>query len=69
MMTAVGLIGAILVLEARPIYTWLGARSAGEVASPRRPGRSGSRCGRGCCLLATFIPLRIAQRRLEAIER
>ncbi|HWP70056.1 MAG TPA: hypothetical protein VNM36_03105 [Gemmatimonadaceae bacterium] len=68
MMTAVGLIGAVLVLEARPIYTWLGARSAGEVAAPRDlvAGLAGAAA---VCLLATFLPLRIALRRLDEIER
>ena len=68
MMTAVGLIGAVLVLEARPIYTWLGARSAGDVAAPRDlvVGLAGAA---GVCLLATFLPLRVALRRLDAIER
>jgi len=68
MMTAVGLIGAVLVLEARPIYTWLGARSVGDVAAPRDlvVGLAGAA---GVCLLATFLPLRVALRRLDAIER
>ena len=68
MMTAIGLIGAVLILEARPIYTWLGARSAGEVA---RAGElvAGLAAAAAVCLLATFIPLRLAQRQLDAIER
>ena len=68
MMTAVGLIGAVLVLEARPIYTWLGARSAGDVAAPADlvAGLAGAAA---VCLIATFLPLQMAQRRLEAIER
>jgi ABC-2 type transport system permease protein len=68
MMTATGLIGAVLVLEAQPIYTWLGARSAGDVAAPADlvAGLAGAA---GICLLATFVPLRLAQRRLDAIER
>lgn len=68
MMTAIGLIGAVLFLEARPIYTWLGARSAGETAAPADLV-AGLAAAAGVCLLATFIPLRIAQRRLDAIER
>jgi ABC-2 type transport system permease protein len=68
MMTAVGLIGAVLVLEARPIYTWLGARAAGEVVPPGELV-FGLAAAAGVCLLATFVPLRIAQRQLEAIER
>lgn len=68
MMTAIGLIGAILVLEARPIYAWLGARSAGEAPAPGALV-AGLAAAAGVCLLATFIPLRLAQRRLDAIER
>jgi ABC-2 type transport system permease protein len=68
MMTAVGLIGAILVLEARPIYTWLGARAAGETVPPGELV-IGLAAAALLCLLATFIPLRVAQRRLESIER
>jgi ABC-2 type transport system permease protein len=68
MMTAIGLIGGVLILEARPIYTWLGARSAGETAAPTDLV-TGLAAAAGLCLLATFVPLRIAQRRLEAIER
>jgi ABC-2 type transport system permease protein len=68
MMTAIGLIGAILVLEARPIYSWLGARSAGETVAPFDV-IVGLAAAAIVCLLATFIPLRMAQRRLDAIER
>jgi ABC-2 type transport system permease protein len=68
MMTAIGLIGAVLVLEARPIYRWLGARAAGEAVPPGELV-VGLALAAGVCLLATFIPLRIAQRRLDAIER
>ena len=68
MMTAIGLIGAVLILEARPIYTWLGARSAGEVVPPGElvMGLAGAAA---VCLIATFLPLRIALRRLDTIER
>jgi ABC-2 type transport system permease protein len=68
MMSAIGLIGAVLVLEARPIYTWLGARTAGETPPPGEliTGLAGAAA---VCLLATFVPLRIAQRRLDTIER
>jgi ABC-2 type transport system permease protein len=68
MMTAIGLIGAVLVLEARPIYEWLGAQSAGEPAA-RGELISGLAAAAGVCLLATFLPLRLALRRLDAIER
>jgi ABC-2 type transport system permease protein len=68
MMTSIGLIGAILVLEARPIYAWLSARSVGDTVPPTELV-AGLAAAAGVCLLATFVPLRIAQRRLEEIER
>ncbi|HEX9562534.1 MAG TPA: hypothetical protein VF981_01115 [Gemmatimonadaceae bacterium] len=68
MMTAVSLIGAIIWLEARPIYAYLGAVAAGETAQPAELAVWFAAAA-GLCLLATFIPLRIAQRRLESIER
>ncbi len=68
MMTAIALIGVVLVLEARPAYEWLSARSAGEApaASSLVAGLAGAAA---VCLLATFLPLRLALRRLDAIER
>lgn len=68
MMTSISLIGLILWLEARPIYAWLSARTAGEAAPPGElvPWLA---LAAAACLAATFVPLRIAQRRLESIER
>lgn len=68
MMTAIGLLGIVLILEARPIYTWLGARQAGEPA-PAGELAIGLLLAAGICLLSTFIPLRLALKRLDAIER
>jgi ABC-2 type transport system permease protein len=68
MMTAIGLIGVVLILEARPIYTWLGARSAGE-AVPSGELVAGLAAAATVCLLATFVPLHVARKRLDAIER
>lgn len=68
MMSAISLIGAVIVLEARPIYLWLGARQAGETA-PVSELALWLGAAALVCLAATFIPLRLAQRRLEAIER
>jgi ABC-2 type transport system permease protein len=68
MMTSVLLIGGVIVLEARPVYGYLSARSFGTEPDP-----SGMFIGFALaallCLLATFVPLRLAQRRLEALER
>jgi ABC-2 type transport system permease protein len=68
MMTAVCLIGAVLVLEARPVYSYLYSKSIAGEADP-----SGLFIGFGLaaavCLLCTFLPLHLARRRLEALER
>lgn len=68
MMTAIGLLGIVLILEARPIYSWLGARQAGEVAATGDLV-IGLGLAAAVCLLATFLPLRLALKRLDAIER
>ncbi len=68
MMTSVGLIGAVTVLEARPVYAYLSARSFDQAVSTSSM-TVGFVAAAALCLAGTFVPLRIAQRRLEAIER
>jgi ABC-2 type transport system permease protein len=68
MMTSVCLIGAILVLEARPVYLYLSARSFRTAADPTQM-ILGFALAAALCLAATFLPLRMARRRLEALER
>jgi ABC-2 type transport system permease protein len=68
MMTAIALIGVVVVLEARPVYAYLSARSfGGEVASGELT--VGFLAAAAVCLLGTFIPLHLAHQRLESIER
>jgi ABC-2 type transport system permease protein len=68
MMTAVCLIGVVITLEARPVYSYLSARTfetevdAGEMIL-------GFALAALVCLAATFVPLRLACRRLERLER
>jgi ABC-2 type transport system permease protein len=68
MMASVALIGAVVVLEARPVYVYLSARAWGvpldftEVAV-------GLALAGVLCVAATIIPLRIAHHRLERVER
>ncbi len=67
MMSSVTLIGAVVILEARPVYTYLSAQSFGGDADP-----AGMVLGFGgaalLCISATVLPLRYAQRRLEALD-
>jgi ABC-2 type transport system permease protein len=70
MMSAVGIIGAVIVLEARPVYSYLSAVSFGGGESPPLIELVlGFGLAAAVCLTATFWPIRIAQARLEALER
>jgi ABC-2 type transport system permease protein len=70
MMTAVLLIGGVIYLEARPVYGYLSAKLYG---APEALDPTEMLIGFGLaallCLTATFAPLRLAHRRLEALER
>ena len=70
MMSAVGIIGAVIVLEARPVYSYLSAVSFGGGESPPLIELVlGFGLAAAVCLTATFWPIRIAKARLEALER
>jgi ABC-2 type transport system permease protein len=64
MMAAVGVIGAVIVLEARPVYAYLSARWTGQAPTPLEMlvgfGLAGT-----VCVLAAILPLRAAVARLE----
>jgi ABC-2 type transport system permease protein len=68
MIASVGLIAGVVVLEARPVYGYLSARLYGT-----QPSTTDMVLGFGAaallCVLATIIPVQIAKRRLEAVER
>jgi len=79
MMTAVLVLGAVVFLEARPVYDYLSARMAALTASPSSPTPKRMfnisdaviyfGLATTVCVAATLIPLRVAFRRLELIER
>jgi ABC-2 type transport system permease protein len=70
MMCAVGVIGAVIILEARPVYHYLSAVSfRGGEEPPLVELVVGFGLAAAVCLTATFWPIRIAVRRLEALER
>ena len=68
MMTAVALIGVVIVLEARPVLRYLRTSAFGEPADPMEMV-IGFGLAAFVCMAATLIPLRIAQKRLETIGR
>jgi ABC-2 type transport system permease protein len=68
MMASVALIGLVIVAEARPVYEYVGAQmlhtdpSTGEMWF-------GFGAASLLCLGATFVPIRIAVRRMKELER
>ena len=70
MMTAVLVIGGVIFLEARPVYQYLRGRLYGaEGAVDPTEMLIGFGLAALLCLAATFVPLHLAQRRLESLER
>ena len=68
MMTSIALIGLVIVVEARPVYQFVGAQLLHTA-----PTVGGLWLGFGgagiICLAATFIPIRIAVKRMKELER
>jgi ABC-2 type transport system permease protein len=68
MMSAIVVIAGVVVLEARPVYSYLSARAYGG-----QPDAMEMVLGFGLaallCVTATIVPIRIALRRLENLER
>ncbi|HEU4879446.1 MAG TPA: hypothetical protein VFT21_08335 [Gemmatimonadaceae bacterium] len=67
MMASIVLIGSVITLEARPVFSYLASKSFGTARDPMEMwigfGASGL-----LCLVATMLPIRIAKKRLEALE-
>ena len=68
MMSSVTLIGAVVILEARPVYVYLSARSFGTPTDPTSMV-IGFGAAALLCIAATVVPIRLAQRRLETLDR
>lgn len=68
MMTAVTVIGVVITLEARPVYAYLSARTYATDVDVTEVA-IGLSAAAAVCLAATFVPLALARRRLEVIER
>ncbi|HEY6089313.1 MAG TPA: hypothetical protein VD771_05945 [Gemmatimonadaceae bacterium] len=68
MMASVALIGIVIILEARPVYQYVGAHLLHT-----DPSFMGMIAGFGgatlICLAATFIPIQIAVKRMKELER
>ena len=68
MMASVGLIGGVIVLEARPVYGYLAAKAFKQPIEPTEM-ILGFGLAAALCVVATLLPIRVALKRLEAVER
>jgi len=68
MMSAIAVIAGVVILEARPVVSYLRARAFGEAADPVAMA-IGFGLAALLCLVATIVPIRVALRRLENVER
>jgi ABC-2 type transport system permease protein len=68
MISSIALIAAVIVLEARPVYGYLSARFYGTPTSMAEMV-IGFGAAAVLCVAATIVPIGVAQRRLEAVER
>jgi ABC-2 type transport system permease protein len=68
MMTSIAVIGGVVVLEARPVYSYLSARAFGGTAATTEM-IVGFGLAAALCFAATLVPIRMALARLQAIER
>jgi ABC-2 type transport system permease protein len=68
MMASVGVIAGVVLLEARPVYSYLSAQAFGTPTDATEMVL-GFGLAALLCIAATFVPLRIALRRLATLER
>ncbi len=68
MMSAIAVIGGVVMLEAKPVYSYLSARAFGTDADPVEM-TVGFVLAAALCATATVVPITIARRRLEVLER
>jgi hypothetical protein len=67
MMASIVMIGAVIMLEARPVFSYLASRAFGAESSQLEMF-VGFGLATLLCVVATLLPIRIALRRLEALE-
>ena len=69
MMASVALIGAVVVLEARPVYGYLRAVTFGTGTGDPTDMVVGFGLAALLCVVTTLVPIRVALGRLELVER
>ncbi len=67
MMASIVVIGAVITLEARPVFSYLASKSFGAERDPVEM-IWGFGLAFVLCAAATILPIRYAKRRLESLE-
>ena len=67
MMGSVVMIGCVITLEARPVFTYLASKSFGAKQDPMEM-LTGFGLAAVVCIIATLVPLNIARKKLESLE-
>jgi len=68
LMSAIALVGAVVMLEARPVYAYLGAQAFGTPIEPWDMVVGFGLAAILCCA-TTLLPIEVALRRLEVMQR
>jgi len=68
LMSSIALIGAVVMLEARPVYAYLGAQAFGTPIEPWDMVVGFGLAAMLCCA-TTLLPIEVALRRLEIMQR
>jgi ABC-2 type transport system permease protein len=69
MMSSIAVIGGVVILEARPVYSYLASKTFTRATTDPTEMVVGFGLAALLCVAATIIPIRVALRRLETIER
>jgi ABC-type lipoprotein release transport system permease subunit len=67
MLTSIVLVASVVLLEARPVYSYLRARTFGEPIETSAMV-VGFVLAFALCAVATVVPLRVASKKLNALE-
>ncbi|MDO8502864.1 MAG: hypothetical protein Q7S20_13585 [Gemmatimonadaceae bacterium] len=67
MMASIVVIGCVITLEARPVFSYLASKSFGTARDPMEMV-FGFGFAAALCIVATVVPVRLARKRLESLE-
>jgi ABC-2 type transport system permease protein len=69
MMSSIAVIAGVVILEARPVYSYLASRTFTRATTDPTEMVVGFGLAALLCVVATIVPIRVALRRLETVER